>query len=92
MKLSKNAGADKYGYSGYGIAFHVSSQFPLSNGKCGKNVLMFGIDNNFSMHADNKKKDILVLRESSTDELDVSTIKAEAKYSINITKLEKKVC
>ena len=36
------------------------------------------------MHADNRKKDILVLGEDPTDRLDDTTITAETKYFINI--------
>ena len=38
------------------------------------------------------KKDILVLREGSTDELDDTNITAEAKWFINITKSKKEIC
>ena len=37
--LAKNADPDKYGYSSYGIGFVARSQFLLSNGACGKNVI-----------------------------------------------------
>ena len=38
------------------------------------------------MHADDRKKDILVLGEEPTDGLGDSTINSEAKYSISITR------
>ena len=44
------------------------------------------------MHADNRKNDILILGEVPTYELDDAKITAQAKYSINITKLKKKKC
>ena len=44
------------------------------------------------MHTDNTKNDILFLGEGPTDELDDTTIIEEAKYSVNITKLTKKLC
>ena len=40
---------------------------------------------NSSMHVDNKNKDILVLGEGSTQELDDTTLTVEAKYPINFT-------
>ena len=42
------------------------------------------------MHADNRKKDILVLGEDPTDRLDDTTITAETKYSLNIANSKKK--
>ena len=44
-----------------------------------------------SVYADKRKKDILVLGESPTDRLDDTTITAEAKFSITITKSKKKI-
>ena len=36
--------------------FDVRSQFLLSNGKWGKNVVIFGVGNGFSVHADYKER------------------------------------
>ena len=44
------------------------------------------------MHADNRKKDILVLCEGPTDGLDDTSVTAEAKYSVNITMSREKIC
>ena len=55
VKLTKNADPDKYSYSGYGIKFDSQSRFLISNSK-GKNVIIFGVGNSFSVHTDNKKK------------------------------------
>ena len=44
------------------------------------------------MHVDNKRKDILVLGEGPTQEVDNSIITAEATYSINLTESKKKIC
>ena len=43
-------------------------------------------------HADNRRKDILVLGEVPADEVDDISIIVEAKYSVNITKFRKKIC
>ena len=45
-----------------------------------------------SVHVDNKKKDILILGEGPTQELDGTTLTAIKKYSINITENNKKIC
>ena len=56
LKLTKNAGPDKYSYSGYDILFDVPGTFSLPNGGFGKNVVMFGADMSSSLHVDNKKR------------------------------------
>ena len=86
MKLTKNPDADKCKHSGYGIRFDALSKFSLSNGEWSKNVVIFGVDNSYSMDADNRGKDILVLGEDTADGLDDSAIPAEAKCFLIITK------
>ena len=54
-------------------------------------LLFFGVDNSLSVHTDNINKDVLVLDERSTDGLDDTAGKAEAKYSFNVTKSRKKI-
>ena len=41
VKLAKNADPHKYVYSGYGIRFDSHSQFSLTNGSVGKDVIIF---------------------------------------------------
>ena len=48
------------------------------NREWGKNVVIFGVDDSSSLHADNRKKDFLVLGQGLTDGLDDTTIAAEA--------------
>ena len=64
--LTKNADIDKYGYSGYGIAFDRKSSFSCPCGRFGQNVLIFAVDMNSSIHVDNKRKDILILGKGPT--------------------------
>ena len=56
----------------------------------GKNVIIFGADMSSSVHIDNKDKDILTLGEGPTQELDDTTLTAEAIYLISFTQLRKK--
>ena len=58
----------------------------------GENVVIFEADNSTLVHIDNNKKDILVLGKDQTQELDDTTITAEAKYSINFSRLHRKFC
>ena len=50
------------------------------------------MDNSPSSHADNKKKDILILGKCTTDGFDYTTVAAEKVYSADITELCKKIC
>ena len=88
--MIKNTDIDKYGYSGYGIGFDRTSSFSFPGGWFGQNVIIFGLDMSFSVHVDNKKKDILILARRPTQSLE-HTLTAEKKYSINFT-VTKKNC
>ena len=67
MKLTKNVDRDKYGYSGYNVGFDACSKFSLRTGELGKSIIIFGIDNNLSLYADNRKRDIPLLGERPAD-------------------------
>ena len=47
-----------------------STQFLLPDGSWGKSVIIFGVNNSFSVNVYNKKKNILVLAKCSTEEVD----------------------
>ena len=90
VKLTKNADLDKYKSSGYGIGFDSCSEFSFTDGSMGKNVIIIRADIRSFVHIDNKDKDILILAEWLTQELDDNTLTAEAKYSINFTSPRKR--
>ena len=58
VTLTKNAGIEKYKYSGYGIGFDRRSSFSFTSGGFGQKVLIFGADMSTSIHIDNKKRHI----------------------------------
>ena len=58
----------------------------------GKNAFIFGVDMSSSAHTDNEKNDILVLGFGPTQGLDDTTLTAEAQYSINFSRSNKKFC
>ena len=89
VTFTKNADINKYGYSGYGIAFDRKSSFSFPSGGFGQNVIVFVVDMSSSAHVDNKKKYILLLGKGPTQGLD-HTIIAEKMYSINFTVIKKK--
>ena len=89
--MTKNAGIDRYGYSGYGIGFDRRRRFSFPSGGFGQDVLIFGVHMSLSAHIDNNKKDILVLRICPTQGLE-HTLTVEKMYSINFTVTKKKFC
>ena len=90
--MTKNADADKYKYSGYGIAFDKKGSFSFRGGGEGQNVVIFGADMSSSPHIDNKGKDILILGIGPTQGLGEHSLTAEKMYSINFTVTKKKFC
>ena len=61
VSITKNADIDKNKYSGYGIGFDRTGIYLLPDGSFGRNVVIFGVDMNSSVHVDNIGKDILIL-------------------------------
>ena len=90
MKLAKNCYPDKYVYSGYGIRFDSLSEFSLSDGSAGKNVIIFRVHVSSSVHIENKVKYILIFGKAPTQGLDDTQLIAETKYLINFSKKKKK--
>ena len=68
----------------------MRSEFSLPNGSVGKNVFILRIGMSSSVHIDNKKKDVLVLGKGPTQELDDTKLLAEAHYSINFSRSNRK--
>ena len=55
------------------------------------NVVIFGVDSSSSVYADNKKNYISVLNKGPIQELYDTTIAAEAEYSVNFSKSQRKL-
>ena len=92
VKLTKNADINKYKYSGYGIGFDGKGAFSHPSGGFGNNTIIFGVNMSSSVHAENKKKDILILGEGPTKGLDDTTLTAEKMYSINFPATKTRFC
>ena len=92
LKIIENDDPDKCSYSGYGVAFTSRSDFSLLDGSMGKSIIIFGVDMSSSVHIDNKKKDILILGTGPTQGLDDTMLTAEAQYSINFLRSNRKFC
>ena len=93
MQITKNATDNsKNNYKGYGICFDERSQFghTMSEGCCthitnGRNVLVFGADMSFSIHATNRANHIYLMGDGLTQGIYDTTIYAEKKYFRNVT-------
>ena len=91
MQITKNAAdSDKNNYKGYGICFDERSQFGhtiAENGitytSNGRNVLIFGVDMSFSVHATNRANHIYLMGDGLTQGINDTTLYAEKKYFRN---------
>ena len=93
VTLTKNTDPDKYCYSGFGVGFYEYGKILLLDDRTfDKKAIIFGVDDSSSVHADIRKKDILILHKGPTDELDYTIIIVEAECSINFSKEESKFC
>ena len=90
VKLNMNADLDKSKSNGYDIGFDSHSEFLFTDGRYGKNAIIFGADMSLSVDVNNKGKDILTFGEGSTQGLDDKTLIAEAKCPINFTQSGKR--
>ena len=92
MQITKNATANsKNDYKGYGICFDERSQFGhtiTEDGRAhttnGRNVLIFGVDMSFSVHATNGANSIYVMGDGLTQGIH-DTIYVEKNYWRNFT-------
>ena len=75
----------------YETAFDGKSKQNFGN-DFAKNVIIFGVDNSSSSHAENRKNNVLVLREGPTDNLNDRVGEPEQKFSINFSKTKTKIC
>ena len=57
--IVKNGNKEKYVYSGYGMAFDGKGEWSFGNDYA-RNVIIFGVDNSLSSHADNLKNNLLI--------------------------------
>ena len=92
VSLTKNVDIDKYNYSGYGIGFDRQGEFSFSTRGFGRNCIIVGVDLSSSIHANNKKNNILVLGKDFVQGINGTTIYAEKMFSINFTESNKKFC
>ena len=98
MQITKNATDNsKNNYKGYGICFDERSQFGhtiteggFAHTTNGRNVLIFGVDMSFSVHATNKANNIYVMGDGLTQGIHDTTLYVEKNYWRNFTDPGKK--
>ena len=98
VQITKNAtDSDKSNYKGYGICFDERSQFGhtmIEDGSThitnGRNVLIFGADMSFSVHATNRANHIYVTGDGLTQGINDTTLYVEKTYFRNFTELNVK--
>ena len=92
IKLTKNSEIDKYEYPGYGIGFDSKGTFSHRSGTNGVNLVILGAGMGFSVHANNKTKNVSIVGEGFTQRLEDTTLYAKKMYPINFTVTRKQFC
>ena len=97
MQITKNTDTSKYDYKGYGICFDERSEFGHTITEGGfahttdtRNVLIFGADMSFSIHATNRANHIYVMDDGLTQGIHNTTLYAEKNFYRNFTDPGKK--
>ena len=92
MQITKNSDTSKYDYKGYGICFDEGGQFGHTITEGGfahttntRNVLIFGADMSFSIHATNRANHIYVMCKKFVQGINDTTIYVEKNFYRNFT-------
>ena len=83
--VAKDSDEEKYIYRGYEITFDIAGSWIFDN-DFPKNVIIFGVDNKSSFHAENRKNNFLVLGEGPTLGINGSFGSPEKKFCISFSK------
>ena len=95
MQITKNATDNsKNNYKGYGICFDEGSEFDHTITEGGfthttdaRDVLIFGVDMSFSVHATNRANNIYVMGKGLTQCINDTTMYAEKNFYRNFTEV-----
>ena len=92
MKITKNSDYSKNIYSGYGLCFdeggtftHTIREGNFDHTTAARNVIIFGVDMRFSVHATNRTNNIYVMGEAIVQGINDTTIYAEKNFYRNFT-------
>ena len=75
-------------YEGYGTVFDGKGSWSFDSDFARK-VLIFGVDSNWSSHADNRKNNFLMLGEKPTDNINGSVVAARKSLVLILVKQRK---
>ena len=97
MKIAKNIDYSKSNYTGYGLCFdeggtftHTIREGNFDHTMAARNVLIFGVDMSFSVHATKRANNIYVMGEALVQGINDTTIYAEKNFYRNFTDPGKK--
>ena len=92
MKIIKNTDSSKNNYKGYGLCFdeggefgHTVKQGNFNHTTNAKNLIIFGVDMSFSVHATNRANNIYVMGKEFIQGINDRTIYAEKLFHNNFT-------
>ena len=88
--LTKNLNTSYYQYNGYGICFDSGGSFTSGNVTNGKNVIIFCVNTQNSIHSTNKTQNIYLIGKDFIQRINNMTINAEKIYKTNFTEYSKK--
>ena len=88
--MVKDSDKEKYVCSGYGIVFDRKSERSF-NTYYARNVIIFGVENSWSSHADKLKNNFLMLGEGDTFDINESLGASGKSFSINFSKANSKL-
>ena len=87
MQITKNSNTSKYEYKGYGIYFdeggtfgHTITEGNFAHTTNARNVLIFGVDMSFSLHATNRANHVYVMGTEFVQVINGTTIYAEENF------------
>ena len=91
LKITENAtDTSKHKYEGYGICFDEGGTFSKGGINNGRSVLIFGVNENSLVHANNKANNIYVMGDLFVQGINDTTLYAEKIYSQIFTAVNKK--
>ena len=91
VKITKNAtDTSKHKYEGYGICFDEGGLFSMGDISDGRNVFIFGVQENSLVHTGNKNNNIYVMGDGFVQGINDTTLYAEKTYATNFSAVNKK--
>ena len=91
VKITKDStDTSKHKYEGYGICFDEGGTFSKGGINNGRNVIIFGVDEDSLTHANNKANNIFVMGDFIVQGINDTTLYAEKIYSQNFTAPDRK--